>query len=44
MKKGTCKMVRAKGGRRKLCRLKNGKVRWVGKGHKGGLGGHRRRR
>lgn len=28
MRKGTCKIINTPGGKRKLCRLKNGKVRF----------------
>ena len=39
MKKGTCKIVNTPGGRRKLCRGKNGRVKFAKMG-----GGKRRRR
>lgn len=31
MRAGTCKCVRTRGGRRKLCKLKSGRVRFKGK-------------
>ena len=34
MRKGTCKIIKTPGGRRKLCRQKNGRVKFVKMGKK----------